>query len=156
MQSENLTDEQLWRAIAQNTNAMTALIHQQLELAAVTTISDSIRQAKLRESNAERMGKLERDKPGRRSTAKLLTKDEARRIAVNIAKLPRAIEPPSDVGSAMTRPMRPLPLPHRFHYWSRRNYREYTAELRRRYSLESEESAALTNSGSDAATVTAA
>ena len=33
MQSENLTDEQLWRAIAQNTNAMTALIHQQLELA---------------------------------------------------------------------------------------------------------------------------
>jgi hypothetical protein len=47
MQSENLTDEQLWRAIAQNANAMTALIHQQLELAAVTTISDSIRQAKL-------------------------------------------------------------------------------------------------------------
>jgi hypothetical protein len=81
---------------AQNTNAMTALIHQQLELTAVTTISDSIRQAKIRESNAERIGKLER------------------------------------------------------------NYREYTAELRRRYSLESEESADLTNSGSDAATVTAA
>jgi hypothetical protein len=96
MQSENLTDEQLWRAIAQNTNAMTALIHQQLELAAVTTISDSIRQAKLRESNAERIGKLER------------------------------------------------------------NYREYTAELRRRYSLDSEESADLTISRSEAATVTAA
>jgi len=77
MQSENLSDEQLWRAIAQNTNAMTALIHQQLELAAVNTITDSIRQAKLRESNAERIGKLAR------------------------------------------------------------NYREYTAELRRRYSLES-------------------
>ena len=77
MQSENASDEQLWRAIAQNTNAMTALINQQLELAAVHTISDSIRQAKLRESNAERIGKLAR------------------------------------------------------------NYQEYTAELRRRYSLES-------------------
>jgi hypothetical protein len=77
MQSINLNDEQLFRAIAQNTNAMTALIHQQLELdPAVNTLSDTIRQAKLRESNAERIGKLER------------------------------------------------------------NYREYTAELRRRYALE--------------------
>jgi hypothetical protein len=77
MQSVNLTDDQLWRVIAQNTNAMTALIHQQLELdPAVNTPSDTIRQAKLRESNAERICKLER------------------------------------------------------------NYREYTAELRRRYSLE--------------------
>jgi hypothetical protein len=62
MQSVNLTDEQLWRAIAQNTNAMTALIHQQLELdPAVNTLSNTIRQAKLRESNAERIGKLERN-----------------------------------------------------------------------------------------------
>jgi hypothetical protein len=77
MKSENLTDEQLWRGIARNTNAMTALIHQLLELdPAVNTLTDGIRQAKLRESNTERIGKLER------------------------------------------------------------NYREYTAELRRRYSLE--------------------
>jgi hypothetical protein len=77
MQSVNLTDEQLWRAIAQNTNAMTALIRHQLELdPAVNTLSNTIRQVKLRESNAERIGKLER------------------------------------------------------------NYAEYTAELRRRYSLE--------------------
>jgi hypothetical protein len=77
MKSENLTDEQLWRAIAGNTNAMTALIHQQLGLApAVNTLSDSIRRAILRESNSERIDKLAR------------------------------------------------------------NYREYTAELRRRYSLQ--------------------
>ena len=76
MQVENLTDEQLFRGLARNTNAMTALIHQQLELdPAVNTLSDTIRQAKLRESNTGRIGKLER------------------------------------------------------------NYREYTAELRRRYSL---------------------
>jgi aspartate oxidase len=62
MQGGNLSDDELWRAIAQNTNAMSALVHRQLELdAAMNGSSGIVRRARLMQSNTETIDKLQRN-----------------------------------------------------------------------------------------------
>ena len=60
MQCVNLTDDELWRRIAQNTTLMSALVYRRIELDAGNTRNDVIHRAQLMQSNAETIGKLER------------------------------------------------------------------------------------------------
>jgi hypothetical protein len=55
-----LTDEQLWRAIAENTNEMSDLVDQQFELVAANGAPDIGRHANLRQLNAQRINTLQR------------------------------------------------------------------------------------------------
>ncbi len=69
MQCVNLTDDELWRRIAQNTTLMSALVYRRIELDAGNTRNDVdagntrndvIHRAQLMQSNAETISKLER------------------------------------------------------------------------------------------------
>ena len=60
MQSVNLTDDELWQAIAHNTTAMSALVYRRIELDAGNTRDDVIDRAQLMQSNLETISKLER------------------------------------------------------------------------------------------------
>ena len=60
MQCAKLTDEELWRAIAENTNAMSRLVRQQLELDAYMGASDPYR-AYLMRFHVERAGQFQRE-----------------------------------------------------------------------------------------------
>jgi hypothetical protein len=59
MQCVNLTDDELWQAIAHNTTVMSTLVYRRLELDAGNTPNDLIHRAQLMQSNAEIISKLE-------------------------------------------------------------------------------------------------
>ena len=61
MQCVDLTDDELWRRIAQNTTLMSALVYRRIELDAGNTRNDIIHRAQLMQSNAETVSKLERN-----------------------------------------------------------------------------------------------
>jgi len=61
MQCPNLTDDDLWRAIADNTNAMSRLIQKQLELDAYIGSRDPTGRAYLMRFHVERANYFQRE-----------------------------------------------------------------------------------------------
>jgi hypothetical protein len=60
MQCVNLTDDELWQAIAHNTTVMSALVYRRIELDASNARNDVLDRAQLMQSNLETISKLER------------------------------------------------------------------------------------------------
>ncbi len=59
MQCVNLTDDELWQAIAHNTTVMSALVYRRIELDAGNARNDIIDRAQLMQLNLETISKLE-------------------------------------------------------------------------------------------------
>jgi hypothetical protein len=60
MQCVNLTDDELWQAIAHNTTVMSALVYRRIELDVGNARNDIIDRAQLMQLNLETISKLER------------------------------------------------------------------------------------------------
>jgi hypothetical protein len=61
VQGVNLTDDELWRAIAENTNAMSALVNEQLGLDEGITPNDPDKRAELMRSHLQTIDKYQRE-----------------------------------------------------------------------------------------------
>lgn len=61
MQSIQLTDDELWRAIAENTNVMSALVHEQLELDAGIVANDPATRTELMRSHLQTINQYHRE-----------------------------------------------------------------------------------------------
>ena len=61
MECADLTDAELWRAIAENTNVMSALIYEQLEMDAGIAANDPAMRAELMRCHLQTINKFQRE-----------------------------------------------------------------------------------------------